>query len=61
MEEMEPWQPIAIMFGYLITAGTALFFWINKYYNNKFEKMKTDRAERKKRLQELRRRNNEKL
>ena len=40
MEEMEPWQPVAIMFGYVAILGIALKHGINKYYKEKFRKLK---------------------
>ena len=57
MEDLEPWQPVAIMAAYLVAAFGAALVGINKYYNIKFKKMKTDREDRKKRLQALRRKN----
>ena len=57
MDELEPWQPVAIMAAYLVTAFGAALFGINKYYNSKFKKIKTDREKRKDKLEALRRKN----
>lgn len=37
---MEPWQPVAIMAGYVTILGIALKHSIDKYYREKFRKLK---------------------
>ena len=61
MEELDPWTPIFIMIGYFTVAGIAIVKVINKYYDKKFKKMRTDREKRKERLQALRRKNEPKV
>ena len=54
MEDLEPWQPLAIMAAYLVTTFGAAFFGINKYYNSKFKKMRDARKAKAKAARENR-------